>query len=306
MTGAKRLVCSTANRASSRSKSVSRSLGWDRTQTSEIFGNTKIYPRLPILCPPMLANTARFFSSSAKAGRFASCCSCILPHVADTKERGGRQMAARNEVPLEPDIKHLFAEYGRTLILMPSDADDPEMLFERVCAEFENVKIEQDEEGNIYIMAPAGAESSDRNTELTMQLRLWAKQDGRGRAFGPDVEFIFPNHSKRGPDAAWIRNEKLIALSRNERRKFAHVIPDFVVELKSPSDRISKLQEKMIEYRRNGVELGWLIDPDQRTVSIYRAREEAAEVFQGERLPADGPVAGFVLDLAPIWQGLEF
>ncbi len=78
------------------------------------------------------------------------------------------------------------------------------------------------------------------------------------------------------------------------------------MELKSPSDRISKLQEKMIEYRRNGVELGWLIDPDQRTVSIYRAREEAAEVFQGERLPADGPVAGFVLDLAPIWQGLEF
>ena len=171
-------------------------------------------------------------------------------------------MAAQPEIPLEPDVKQrLFAEYGRTLILMPSDADNPEVLFERICTEFENVKIEQDEEGNIYIMAPVGAESSHQNTELTAQLHLWAKRDGRGRAFGPDAEFIFPNRSKRGPDAAWVRNEKLVALPRSERRKFVQIIPDFVVELKSPSDRISKLQQKMLEYRRNGVELGWLIDP---------------------------------------------
>jgi hypothetical protein len=109
-------------------------------------------------------------------------------------------VAAQSEIPLEPDIKQrLFAEYGRTLVLIPSNADDPEMLFERVCAEFENVKIEQDEEGSIYTIAPLGAASSDQNAELTTQLRLWAKQDGRGRAFGPDAEFIFPNGSKRGP-----------------------------------------------------------------------------------------------------------
>lgn len=215
-------------------------------------------------------------------------------------------MAVRADVPLEQDVKqYLFDEYGRTLIVVPGDGDDPEALFERICAEFENTKIEQDEEGNVYIMAPAGAESSNQNVDLTMQLGLWAKQDGRGRAFGPDAEFIFPNRSKRGPDAAWVRNEKLAALPRSERRKFARVIPDFVVELKSPSDRISKLQQKMLEYRRNGVELGWLIDPDKRTVWLYRAGDEAPEVFQGDRLVADGPVAGFVLDLKPIWQGLD-
>lgn len=201
-------------------------------------------------------------------------------------------MAIRADVPLEQDVKqYLFAEYGRTLILVPGDGDDPEALFERVCAEFENTKIEQDEEGNVYIMAPVGAESSDQNAELTMQLRIWAKQDGRGRVFGPD--------------AAWVHNEKLAALPRSERRKFARVIPDFVVELKSPSDRISKLKQKMLEYRRNGVELGWLIDPDQRTVWLYRAGDEAPELFQGDRLAADGPVTGFVLDLKPIWQGLD-
>lgn len=216
-------------------------------------------------------------------------------------------MTARAEVSIEQDVRRrLLADYGGTLILVPGDKDDPEMLFEKVCAEFENVKIEQDEEGNVYIMAPVGAESSDQNTELTMQLRLWAKQDGRGRVFGPDAEFIFPDRSKRGPDAAWIRNEKLAALPRSERRKFAPVIPDFVVELKSPTDRLSKLKQKMLEYRRNGVDLGWLIDPDQQTVWIYRALDEAPEVFQGDRLTADGPIAGFVIDLQPIWKGLDF
>ncbi|MGH9619162.1 MAG: Uma2 family endonuclease [Bryobacteraceae bacterium] len=215
-------------------------------------------------------------------------------------------MAVRADFPLEQDVKqYLFAEYGRTLMLAPGDGDDPDALFERVCAEFENTKIEQDEEGNVYIMAPVGAESSDQNAELTMQLRTWAKQDGRGRAFGPDAEFIFPNRSTRGPDAAWVGNEKLAALPRSERRKFARIIPDFVVELKSPSDRISKLNQKMLEYRRNGVELGWLIDPDQRTVWLYRTGDEAPEAFNGDSLAADGPVAGFVLDLKPIWQGLD-
>lgn len=199
-----------------------------------------------------------------------------------------------------------YSEFGNNLIVKPAEDEDPEVLFERVCSKFENQKIEQDSEGNIYIMAPVGGESSDQNSELTMQLRAWAKQDGRGRAFDSSVEFILPDLSKRSPDGSWVRNEKLAALSRNERRKFLKLVPDFVVELKSPSDRFSDLQKKMQDWRRNGVELGWLIHPDQRVVLIFRQSADEPETYRGNELHADGPVAGFTLQLEPIWEGLNF
>jgi Uma2 family endonuclease len=192
------------------------------------------------------------------------------------------------------------------LIIQLAEDGNAEALFEEVCQQFDNKKIEQDAQGNVYVMAPTGTESSDQNSELNEQLRAWAKKDGRGRAFDSHATFILPDGSKRSPDASWLSYGRLKTLTRQERRKFAKLVPEFVAEIKSPSDRYSKLQAKMEEYLQNGVALGWLIHPDKRTVAIYRQGAAVEVLEQPETLVADGPINGFVLDLKPIWEGLDF
>ena len=177
--------------------------------------------------------------------------------------------------------------------------------FAEVCAEFANKRIEQDSQGNVYLMLPAGGELSDQNSELTAQLHSWSDKNGLGHAFGSGLCYVFPDGSKRCPNASWLSNERLKTLTLEQRREFLKLVPEFVVELKSPSDRYADLQTKMEEYRRNGVTLGWLIHPDKRTVAIYR--QDSVEVLeQPDQLAGEGPVSGFVLDLKPIWQGLDF
>lgn len=209
-----------------------------------------------------------------------------------------------NQVAVDTERK-IYAEYGRTLTIHPSADEDGNALFEAVCAEFENARIEQDSEGNIRIMAPVGGESSDQNSELTAQLRIWSKQSGHGRSFDSSVLFVLPDGSKLGPDASWVSNDNLATLSREDRRRFLRLVPEFVIELKSPTDSFSGLQRKMHDWMRNGVELGWLIHPDKRRVLIYRTgAAEPQVVGDAPLLDGDGPVAGFVLDLTPIWSGL--
>ncbi len=195
------------------------------------------------------------------------------------------------------------------VIVRPGDEADPERLFEAACRENPIGKIEQEPNGDILIMAPTGVESSDRNTEILMQLALWAKKDGRGRVFDSNALFTLPDRSKKSPDASWIHRDKLLKLSRQERREFAKVVPDFVIELMSPSDQFAEAKRKMQAYRRNGVELGWLIHADKREVLIYRANaaDETPEILRNpERVTGEGPVAGFVLEMADIWKGLDF
>jgi Uma2 family endonuclease len=216
--------------------------------------------------------------------------------------QSGSRFEATGLHPSSPTISRI----GNILIVQPREDENTEVLFDQVCVLFEHYKIEQDSEGNVYIMPPAGGESSYQNSELSTQLGIWAKQDGRGRAFDSSVEFILPDQSKRGPDASWVSLQKLKTLTREELRQFLQLVPDFVVELKSPSDQSSKLQIKMRDYQRNGVPLGWLIDPEKRKVFIYRHGVDEVEVFEGDRLLADGLVAGFELDLQPIWKGLSF
>jgi Uma2 family endonuclease len=167
--------------------------------------------------------------------------------------------------------RFLYAEYGHTLMIRPSEGEDTEALFARVCADFENQQIEQDGSGNVYIMPPAGGESSNQNVKVARYLDGWAEQDGRGEAFDSSVGFIFPDGSKRGPDAAWVSFESLRSLTLDQRRKYLRVVPEFAIEIKSPTDHWSELQAKMREYKRNGVALGWLIDPlKQRLRCIAR------------------------------------
>ena len=175
---------------------------------------------------------------------------------------------------------------------------DDEQLYE-FCQLNRDLRIERDAHGVLVLMAPAGGGSSARNLELCRQLANWAAQDGSGIAFDSSAGFILPNGALRSPDAAWVRRARWDALAPAEREKFVPLCPDFVIELRSPSDRLPPPQRRLREFMRNGAQLGWLIDPGRRSVHIYRPAEPVQTVLSPERLSADPVLSGFVLDLSP-------
>ena len=130
---------------------------------------------------------------------------------------------------------------------------------------------------------------------------FFGERDGSGVGFDSSTGFTLPNGAKRSPDASWIRKDRVAALPKEQQEGFYHLCPDFVIELRSSTDRINRLKAKMEEYIANGAELGWLIDPEERTVWIYRPGCAAECVVNLERIAGEGPVAGFVLELAEIW-----
>jgi Uma2 family endonuclease len=171
----------------------------------------------------------------------------------------------------------------------------------QVCQINQNLRIERTAQGNILIIPPAGFESGHRTHELNRQLANWALEDGRGRALNSSVEYILPNCAAYSPDASWVLQSRVDALTKEQRRKFPPLCPDFVVELMSPSDRLRKAKAKMQDWIAHGVQLGWLLDPDHRTAYIYRPGYEPEQVVNPKRLVGEGPVAGFVLELAKVW-----
>jgi Uma2 family endonuclease len=173
------------------------------------------------------------------------------------------------------------------------------------CMANPDVWFERTAEGEIVIAPSPGAESDYRSVVTGAQLSNWAKLDGRGKAFGSSVEFILPTGAALSPDAAWVSNRRISELSKEQRRKFPPVCPEFVIEVMSPSDRLPAAKRKMQEWMRAGVELAWLIDGDEQTVHVYRAGHDGAEILTGIlKISGEGPVAGFELDLTDIWAGL--
>ena len=118
-------------------------------------------------------------------------------------------------------------------------------------------------------MPPAFSNTGARNLDIGAQLWIWNHRTGLGRAFDSSARFTLPNGAIRSPDAAWIRKEHWDALTRQEQSRFAALCPDFVVELRSHSDKLADVREKMVEYMKNGARLGWLIDPQEQQVYIY-------------------------------------
>jgi Uma2 family endonuclease len=181
--------------------------------------------------------------------------------------------------------------------------DDDE--YWELCAANPDVRFERTAQGEIIIVPPVGGEGDHRNAGVAAQLYDWAKRDGRGKSFGPSGEFILPNGAALSPDAAWVSKGRLTKLTKEQRRKFLPLCPEFIVEVMSPSDRLKAAKAKMAEWMANGAQLGWLIDADRETVYIYRTGRGEPEKKTGiERLSGEGPIAGFVLDLADIWAGL--
>ena len=176
--------------------------------------------------------------------------------------------------------------------------------FAEFCAEHSDLFFEMTAEGQLIVMPPTFSFIGAQNTEILGQLRDWARRDGRGVASDSSTGFVLPNGARRSPDACWTSKKEIAKLSAESRKGFWHLCPAFVIELRSKSDRIRTVREKMREYISNGAQLGWLIDPDSRSVEIYRPDREPEVVTDVESVAGDGPVEGFVLRLAPVWDPL--
>jgi Uma2 family endonuclease len=176
--------------------------------------------------------------------------------------------------------------------------------FAEFCAEHPDLFFEMTADGQIIVMAPTFSLTGNRSIKIARQLDTWAESNNRGLAFGSSAGFVLPNGARRSPDASWAAREKFERLTEQAQEGFWHLCPDFVIELKSKSDRINTLRNKMREYIANGAQLGWLINPETRVVEVYRAIGEP-EILTGiTAVKGEGPVVGFVLDLTRIWDPL--
>ncbi len=175
-----------------------------------------------------------------------------------------------------------------------------EQLYE-FCQINKDIRIERNATGEIVIMSPTGSETDERNFDLIGQLWVWKKQDGTGVGFGSSAGFTLPNGAVRSPDAAWIKKIRWEAILPEERKRFAPICPEFVIELRSESDSLKTLKTKMDEYIKNGTLLGWLIDRVNRKVYIYRPNAVVMELDNPTTLSGEDVLPGFVLDLSTVW-----
>ena len=169
--------------------------------------------------------------------------------------------------------------------------------FYQLCVANRELKLERTAKGDLIIMPPTGGITGNRNFKLAQQLANWADTDGTGIGFDSSTCFKLPKGGERSPDAAWISLEKWNLLTPEQQEKFPPICPDFIIELRSPSDSLKPLQEKMQEYIDNGCRLGWLINRQNRQVEIYRQGQEKQTLENPPTLSGEDILPGFVLNL---------
>jgi Uma2 family endonuclease len=182
----------------------------------------------------------------------------------------------------------------------PLQMDDEQFFV--FCQQNRDLQIERTAEGDLVIMSPVGGEAGSRESELNLQVGLWAKEEGTGVTFSPSTGFTLPNRAKRSPDTAWVLRERLTGLRPQQKKRFLPLCPDFAAELLSPSDSLPAAQEKMQEYLDNGARLGWLIDPENRHIYIYRPNAPVQRLDDPATVPGDPELPGFALDAQAIFD----
>ncbi len=169
--------------------------------------------------------------------------------------------------------------------------------FYQLCLVNQNWQLERTVKGELVIMSPVGGVSGNREADLITDLNLWNRQTQLGRVFSSSTIFRLPEGGDRSPDAAWVAIERWESLTPEEQEKFPPICPDFVIELRSRTDSLSQLQEKMQEYLNSGLRLGWLINPQAQQVEIYRPNQTVEIVQLPVSLSGEDTLPGFVLNL---------
>ena len=177
--------------------------------------------------------------------------------------------------------------------------------FEQLAFAEQTARMELTKDGELIVMSPTGGTAGKKNRRLTQQIGIWTDRDGTGEAFDSSTVFTLPNGARRSPDVSWVKLDKWNRLTTAQQDGFPPVVPDFVIELVSPSDiknqRYEHLQAKMQEYLDNGVQLGWLIEPSAKTVEIYRPNQQVKVLKNPQTLSGENVLSGFVLDLREIF-----
>ena len=172
--------------------------------------------------------------------------------------------------------------------------------FFQLCQNNRDLRFERTKLGELIIMPPTGGETGRRNARITQCLLNWADTDGTGIAFDSSTGFKLPNGADRSPDASWVKRERWNALTPEQKEKFPPLCPDFVVELRSPRDSLEKVRSKMQEYMKNGASLGWLLNPKNKQVEIYRLNQDVEILENPPTLSGENVLPGFVLSLKQI------
>jgi Uma2 family endonuclease len=176
--------------------------------------------------------------------------------------------------------------------------------FYLLCRDNPDFRLELSAEGELIIMPPVYTETGWRESRINYRLAHWTKKDGTGLCFGSSTGFTLPNGAKRSPDASWISRKRWRGLSPDDRKEMARVCPDFVVELGSATDKVPQLQKKMTEYLQNGARLGWLLDPIERRVYIYRKGQPVEELENPKYLSGEDVLPRFRFNFQEILQDL--
>jgi Uma2 family endonuclease len=174
-------------------------------------------------------------------------------------------------------------------------------VLEQLCRENPEAKLETNARGQLIVMSPTGSQSGKFNLSLSSQVWYWNSQTLLGAAFDSSTGFKLSNGAVRSPDVSWITIAKWNALTDKQKRGFAPIDPDFVIELMSPTDEILELQQKMSEYMACGVRLGWLINPDEKQVEIYRQGQDKQLLSSPISLSGEDILPGLTIDLAEIF-----
>ncbi|MCE2487046.1 MAG: Uma2 family endonuclease [Desulfurellaceae bacterium] len=170
-----------------------------------------------------------------------------------------------------------------------------------LCQANQELRFERTAQGELLLMAPTAGETGRRNAKLTQHLANWADTDGSGLVFDSSTGFVLPNGAMRSPDAAWLRRSRWESLSPDQKQTFLPLCPDFVIELRSGTDSLQSLQDKLQEYIQNGALLGWLIDPQYRRVYVYRPGAPSECLEKVNSISGDPELPGFGLDLSQVW-----
>ncbi len=187
-----------------------------------------------------------------------------------------------------------------TISIQTKSANLTEEQFFMLCSENKEIRFERDKHKNIIIMAPTGTLTSYYHSDFLTELNNWNKKNKLGYCFDSSGGFTLPNGAMRNPDAAWITKERWEKIPLEDKKRFAHICPDFIIEVLSETDSLNQLKEKMSEWLENGCRLGWLIDLEHKTTYIYKPGREIIQQTFEDNLKGEDVLPEFVLKLNEI------